>query len=532
MNEAQLLKRLQLLKKRPDLAKELSPTELAELVVVVLGYAKNINQQIEAGKLKGEDGKTPVADKDYISLKRAEKLINSLMQDAIDSQTKWIKKIIKGEDGKTPTREEIMAIIDSMQIGKNVEITPELVSKLADRVTGLIDLPKFNEIINRNPDIILKVIKESKLKIDDIENLPETIEGLEKKIDNIKTQQGGSQGGTNKNLIRAMIEEYATSTVDSVNGQTGTVVLDADDIDDTSTTQKFVTAGDLTKLSNLSGTNTGDQDLSGYQLKSEKGANNGYASLDSGGKIPVSQLPSSLMEYQGTWNASTNSPTLIDGTGNNGDVYLVSTGGTQNLGSGSITFSSGDWVVYNGSIWEKSINSNAVVSVNGQTGVVTIPSATTTAEGLVELAITSEVNTGTDTTRAVTPDALSGSYAGTKSVSIEIFEGTTDVTTGDGKAYITIPSALNGMNLVRATATVVTAGTTNATTIMVHNLTDAVDMLSGAISIASASVTATEGTINTSNDDVTTNDRIRIDVDSVSTTAPKGLQVVLEFRLP
>lgn len=52
--------------------------------------------------------------------------------------------------------------------------------------------------------------------------------------------------------------------VDSVNGLTGVVVLDADDIDDTSTSHKFVTAGDLTKLSNLSGTNTGDQDLSGY----------------------------------------------------------------------------------------------------------------------------------------------------------------------------------------------------------------------------------------------------------------------------
>ena len=50
--------------------------------------------------------------------------------------------------------------------------------------------------------------------------------------------------------------------VDSVNGQTGMVVLDADDIDDTSTTQKFVTAADITKLGNLSGVNTGDQDLS------------------------------------------------------------------------------------------------------------------------------------------------------------------------------------------------------------------------------------------------------------------------------
>lgn len=58
------------------------------------------------------------------------------------------------------------------------------------------------------------------------------------------------------------------STVDSVNGQAGIVTLDADDIDDTSTVQKFVTSGDLTKLANLSGINTGDQNLSAYALTS------------------------------------------------------------------------------------------------------------------------------------------------------------------------------------------------------------------------------------------------------------------------
>jgi len=52
--------------------------------------------------------------------------------------------------------------------------------------------------------------------------------------------------------------------IDSVNTQTGVVVLDADDISDTSTTNKYVTVGDITKLGNLSGINTGDQDLSGY----------------------------------------------------------------------------------------------------------------------------------------------------------------------------------------------------------------------------------------------------------------------------
>lgn len=104
----------------------------------------------------------------------------------------------------------------------------------------------------------------------------------------------------------------------------------------------------------------------------EKGANNGVATLDAGGKIPVAQLPSTVMEYQGAWNATTNTPALADGTGSAGDVYLVSVAGTQNLGSGAITFAAGDWAVYNGTTWEKTINSNAVVSVNGQQGVVSL----------------------------------------------------------------------------------------------------------------------------------------------------------------
>ena len=52
----------------------------------------------------------------------------------------------------------------------------------------------------------------------------------------------------------------------------GNTRQDADDIDDSSTTHKFVTSGDLTTLSNTSGTNTGDQDLSTYQLKPSEGA--------------------------------------------------------------------------------------------------------------------------------------------------------------------------------------------------------------------------------------------------------------------
>lgn len=99
-----------------------------------------------------------------------------------------------------------------------------------------------------------------------------------------------------------------------------------------------------------------------------KGQANGYASLDGSGKIPVAQLPNSIMEYQGVWNASTNTPTLANGTGNAGDVYRVSVGGTQ-LG---LTFDAGDYAIYNGSTWEKSDATDAVTSVAGKTGAVTL----------------------------------------------------------------------------------------------------------------------------------------------------------------
>lgn len=108
---------------------------------------------------------------------------------------------------------------------------------------------------------------------------------------------------------------------------------------------------------------------------SQKAQPLGVASLDAGGKVPVQQLPNSIMQYIGVWNATTNIPALADGAGNPdesiGDVYRVSVAGTRDLGSGSQTFEVGDYVILNNSkIWEKSDTTDAVASVNGQVGIV------------------------------------------------------------------------------------------------------------------------------------------------------------------
>ena len=52
-----------------------------------------------------------------------------------------------------------------------------------------------------------------------------------------------------------------TTSVNGVTQVAGAITIDPDDLDDTSTSHKFVTATDLTNLSNLSGTNSGDQTL-------------------------------------------------------------------------------------------------------------------------------------------------------------------------------------------------------------------------------------------------------------------------------
>lgn len=112
---------------------------------------------------------------------------------------------------------------------------------------------------------------------------------------------------------------------------------------------------------------------------SEKGSNNGVATLDSGGKVPAAQLPFTGLSYEGSWNANTNSPTLADGVGTGGDFYITSVAGSQNLGSGSITFAVGDWALYNGSVWQKVPSSAAVSSVFGRTGAVTATAGDYTA---------------------------------------------------------------------------------------------------------------------------------------------------------
>ena len=110
----------------------------------------------------------------------------------------------------------------------------------------------------------------------------------------------------------------------------------------------------------LKGNNTGatanalDLTVAQVQTMLGAGAASGLATLDGTGKVPTAQLPSSVtgaMSYQGTWNASTNTPALVSGTGTKGFLYKVATAGTTAL-DGVSQWNVGDQVVFDGTTWE------------------------------------------------------------------------------------------------------------------------------------------------------------------------------------
>jgi len=146
---------------------------------------------------------------------------------------------------------------------------------------------------------------------------------------------------------------------------------------------KFVSAipdaGDTTIVQPSNWNDTHDLTGFGTAATLDAGVANGVATLDSSGTVPLSQIPAlGDLNYQGTWNANTNSPTLTSSVGTKGYYYVVSVAGTTNL-NGITDWQIGDWAVFNGSVWQKIDNTDAVTSVNGYTGTVVLTAADVSA---------------------------------------------------------------------------------------------------------------------------------------------------------
>ena len=76
----------------------------------------------------------------------------------------------------------------------------------------------------------------------------------------------------------------------------------------------------------------------------------GATILINGSGVISAQITGAII-FQGGWDAFTNTPFLTNGVGTNGFEYVVTRAGTVSFGAGNITFTIGDNVIYNGTIW-------------------------------------------------------------------------------------------------------------------------------------------------------------------------------------
>jgi hypothetical protein len=150
-------------------------------------------------------------------------------------------------------------------------------------------------------------------------------------------------------------------------------------------------------------------DITGLGTASTKdaGVALGVATLDAAGKVPVSQIPlQGDLNYQGTWNASTNTPTLTSSVGTKGYYYVVDVAGTTNL-NGITDWQIGDWAIFNGSVWQKVDNTDAVTSVNGFTGTVVL-TTTNISEGTNEYFTTAKARASVSAGTGISYNSTTG----------------------------------------------------------------------------------------------------------------------------
>jgi hypothetical protein len=163
--------------------------------------------------------------------------------------------------------------------------------------------------------------------------------------------------------------------------------------------------------------------------------------------------------FQSVWNASTNSPSLISSVGTKGFYYIVNVAGSTNL-DGITDWKVGDWAIFDGTVWRKVDNTDAVSDVNGLTGSVVLDTSNVSATlnkryvtdaQLVIIGNTSGTNSGDNSVNSL--------YSGLATSKQDTLVSGTNIKTINGTSLlgsgnIAVGASLSGLTAATATNTI------------------------------------------------------------------------------
>jgi hypothetical protein len=173
------------------------------------------------------------------------------------------------------------------------------------------------------------------------------------------------------------------------------------------------------------------------------------------------------LNFKGTWNASTNTPTIVSSVGVKGDYFVVAVAGSTTI-DGISNWGLGDWITYNGSVWQRvegGADLNGVnLSVSGTTTLSGLTASTALALNASKEAV-SVTNTGTgnnvlaDGPTMTTPTLGVASATSINKVVLTAPATGSTLTIADGKTL----TANQSLTLAGTDATTMTFPTTSAT---------------------------------------------------------------------
>ena len=226
----------------------------------------------------------------------------------------------------------------------------------------------------------------------------------------------------------------------------------------------------ITSITELTGTPSNGETLIGNgqdYVKATLTAGNGISITNGAGSITVTATGG--VNFQGSWNASTNTPTLTSSVGTTGFFYIVSVAGSTNL-NGVTDWEVGDWAIFGTSTWTKVDNTDKVSSVFGRVGSVVGVSTDYSAVGITNTAI----GASNPSTVAATTISATSTISATGAVTGSNLSGTntgdqTNITGNAGTATaLQTARAINGVNFDGTAAiTVTAAGSTLSDTVTI-----------------------------------------------------------------
>lgn len=200
--------------------------------------------------------------------------------------------------------------------------------------------------------------------------------------------------------------------------------------------------------------------------------------------------------YAGTWNATTNSPALVSGTGTKGTLYKVTTAGTTTI-DGNSQWNIGDQIVFNGTTWDKWDGiSSEVLTVAGRVGAVALAQADitglTTSSSPSFNQVTSTVATGTAPFVVTSTTPVANLSIGGNAATVTTNANLTGVITSSGNATSVASQTGTGSKFVMDTSP--TLVTPNIGTPSAGNLQNCTFFANG--SMGSAALTTSTTTAN------------------------------------